>query len=52
MIKSFKYKGLEDFFYTGSKKEILPNGVFSFGLRMVMLMSLTMMIIIKRYNYE
>lgn len=25
MIKSFKHKGLEDFFYTGSKKEILPN---------------------------
>ncbi|MCM2285660.1 MAG: type II toxin-antitoxin system RelE/ParE family toxin [Desulfobacula sp.] len=25
MIKSFKHKGLEDFFYTGSKKGILPN---------------------------
>jgi len=25
MIKSFKHKGLEDFFYTGSKRGILPN---------------------------
>ena len=25
MIKSFKHKGLEDFFYTGSKKRINPD---------------------------
>ena len=25
MIKSFKHKGLEDFFYTGSKKGINPD---------------------------
>ena len=25
MIKSFKHKGLEDFFYTGSKKGIKPE---------------------------
>jgi len=25
MIKSFKYKGLEDFFYTGKKKGIKPE---------------------------
>jgi toxin HigB-1 len=25
MIKSFKHKGLEDFFYTGSKKGITPE---------------------------
>ena len=25
MIKSFKHKGLENFFYTGSKKGINPN---------------------------
>lgn len=25
MIKSFKHKGLEDFFYTGSKKGIRPD---------------------------
>jgi proteic killer suppression protein len=25
MIKSFKHKGLEDFFYTGSKKGIRPE---------------------------
>lgn len=25
MIKSFKHKGLEDFFYTGSKKGIKPD---------------------------
>ena len=25
MIKSLKHKGLEDFFYTGSKKGILPS---------------------------
>jgi len=27
MIKSFKHKGLEDFFYTGSKKGIRPEHV-------------------------
>ncbi len=25
MIKSFKHKGLEEFFYTGSKKGIKPD---------------------------
>jgi len=25
MIKSFKHKGLEDFFYTGKKKGIMPE---------------------------
>ncbi|MHB9029176.1 MAG: type II toxin-antitoxin system RelE/ParE family toxin [Candidatus Latescibacterota bacterium] len=25
MIKSFKHKGLEDFFYTGSKRGIVPE---------------------------
>jgi len=31
MIKSFKHKGLEDFFYTGSKKGIMPQHANKLG---------------------
>ena len=31
MIKSFKHKGLENFFYTGSKKGIIPTHAKKLG---------------------